>query len=158
MAKILSIVYQPEDQQYESGHTADFIRVPAQTVELVSNHGIKGDRKAGGNPRRQLNLLSKNWLEAKKAVGYKVAPGQFGEQIIVEGLEAEGQALEFLREGQRLQLGDVALIEITMPRVGCERLEAAQEATGLAGTHIGVLARVVEGGIISQGDPVHVLP
>lgn len=154
MAIIQSIVYQPEDQAYQSGRLDYFIRVPAQEAELVAGHGIKGDRKGGRNPRRQLNLLSSEWLANKGERGYKVQPGQFGEQIIVNGLLADGLALESLNEGDQIKLGEHAVIEITMPRTGCERLEAAQGAVGLAGTHIGVLARVIEGGRIRVGDSV----
>jgi MOSC domain-containing protein YiiM len=152
MAQISSIVYQPQDQAYEGGRLDHFIRRPLPKAELIAGQGIQGDRKAGRNPRRQLNLLSADWLAAKQGEGYKTAPGQFGEQLIVSGL-----ALESLAPGSQLQLGDEARIEITMPRIGCERLEAAQGKTGLSETPIGMLARVIHGGIIKVGDRVRVL-
>jgi len=152
MAKIISIVYQPEDQEYGDGRVADFIRVPFESAQLVPNHGIKGDRKAGRNLSRQVNLLSTGWLAAKKAQGYKTAPGQFGEQLIIDGLD-----LDSLEPGTQLQLGDEACLEITKIRDGCERLEAAQNASGLAGKPIGMLTRVLSGGTIKVGDPVRVL-
>jgi len=152
MAQISSIVYQPQDQAYEDGRLDYFIRQPLQTAELIAGQGIKGDRKAGGSPRRQLNLLSADWLAAKQGEGYKTAPGQFGEQLIVSGL-----TLESLLPGSRLQLGDEAQIEITMPRLGCQRLEAAQGKTGLSDTPIGLMARVICGGTIQVGAPVRVL-
>lgn len=152
MAHLTSIVFQPEDQSYPDGRLGQFIRTPTQKVQLVQNHGIAGDRKAGRNARRQLNLLSTAWLAEKEAQGYKTEPGQFGEQLIVEGLD-----LESLAAGTRLKLGAEAIIEITMPRIGCTRLEAAQGAGNLDGTHIGVLSKVLSGGAIHVGDEVAVV-
>lgn len=152
MARLISIVFQPEDQGYSDGRQGKFIRVPAQQVALIENRGIAGDRKSGRSSKRQLNLLSTGWLAEKEAQGYQTKPGQFGEQLIVEGLD-----LESLPAGTRLQLGAEAVIEITMPRIGCTRLEAAQGAGNLDGKHIGVLSRVLSGGTIRIGDRVAIL-
>ncbi len=149
MAKIISIVYQPIAKEYEAGRFDYFIREPVDTAVLITNHGIEGDRKAGKNPRRQLNLLSVNWLDAQAKAGYKTAPGEFGEQVILDGLD-----LLALPRGTTLQLGDTAVIQINGPRDGCIRLEAAQDKTGLAGEPIGVLATVLQGGAVAVGDPV----
>lgn len=152
MARLISIVYQPQNARYTAGHDDDFLRTPVETAELVADHGIRGDRKAGRNPRRQLNILSAAWLAAREREGYATAPGRFGEQLIVEGLD-----VDTLRPGDRLRLGEAAQVEITMPREGCTRLEAAQGKQGLDGKDIGVLARVVAGGTIRVGDDVTVL-
>jgi len=91
-------------------------------------------------------------LQRLEPIGYRTEPGQFGEQIIVTGL-----AVESLAPGVCLQLGSEARIEITKPRTGCERLEAAQ-GTSIQGLGpIGVLAKVIAGGTIRVGDPVTVL-
>jgi len=152
MAHIYSIVYQPPEREY-GRHTGDFIREPLDEALLVADHGIDGDRKAGRNPKRQLNLLGRAWLEALAPLGYTITPGAFGEQLIIEGLD-----LEALPAGQRLGLGATAVIEITMPRNGCVRLEAAQ---GLPNApfngRVGQLARVIIGGPIRPGDPVVLL-
>lgn len=150
MAYLYSIVYQPIGQEYQD-HMGDYIRVPAQQVNLIPNHGIQGDQKAGHHPDRQLNLLSQEWLERAAALGYRSAPGQFGEQIIVSGL-----AMEELQPGTRLQLGG-AVIEISKARTGCNRLEAAQGKSIAGLGALGVLARVITGGSISVGDPVSVV-
>lgn len=152
MAEIYSIVYQPIDREYEGRGDSDFIREPLAAAELVAGHGIRGDRKAGHNPARQVNLLSREWLAMAAKRGYRAAPGQFGEQLIVEGLDVTA-----LPPGTRLLLGDTALIEIVKGRTGCERLEAAQGKSIAGLGPIGVLARVIEGGSIRVGDPVAVL-
>ena len=151
MPQITSIAYQPRDRTYDDP-LSDYIRVPVETATLVANHGLDGDRKAGHNKTRQVNLLSAEWLAARAAEGYRAGPGQFGEQLIVEGL-----AVETLPAGTMLALGPEAIIAITKGRTGCERLQAVQPrpTTGLG--PIGVLARVVMGGPIRVGDAVRVL-
>ena len=153
MAHILSIVYQPVNQKYDD-RSDTFIRVPTESAQLVAGHGIEGDRKAGRHPKRQLNLLSATWVEARKQEGYKTEPGDFGEQMTVSGLD-----FSTLRPGDRLRLGAEAVIEISKPRTGCTRLELAQ-GNGLAGVPlIGLLASVITGGQIQVGDAVeHLLP
>ena len=149
MAKIKSIVIQPIAKEYEDGRFDYFIRDAVDSAELVADHGIQGDRKAGKNPRRQLNLLSVGWLNEQAILGYKTAPGKFGEQLIVEGID-----LLALPRGTTLQLGNTAVIQINGPRDGCTRLEAAQGKTGLADEPIGVLATVLAGGKIHVGDVI----
>jgi MOSC domain-containing protein YiiM len=151
MASISSIVLQPKHREYEND-MGPYIREPLAVAKLIADHGIEGDRKARPNSKRQLNILSREWLAQLTPQGFKTAPGQFGEQIVVEGL-----AVEKLNVGDRLQLGDAACVEVTMPRTGCERLQAAQESNAefLLG-HVGVMARVVAGGTVRVGDPVRV--
>jgi MOSC domain-containing protein YiiM len=151
MPTIFSIVHHPLDRQYEN-RDGDYIRVPLQEAQLLEGHGIDGDQKAGHHPDRQLNLLSKEWLEAVHPKGYHTEPGQFGEQIILEGV-----AVEALEPGARLQLGRAAVIEITKLRTGCERLEAAQGQSIRGLGPLGALARVISGGAIRVGDGVLVL-
>jgi hypothetical protein len=86
MAQILSIVYQPKEERYEDGRFDYFIRIPLQQANLIAHRGIEGDRKAGRNPKRQLNLLSDDWLAARQQEGYQTEPGSFGEQLIISGL------------------------------------------------------------------------
>ena len=149
MSKIYSIVYQPEDKKY-GDRIGDFIREPLQEATLVADHGIKGDAKAGRGRSRQVNILSREWLDGLKALGYRTEPGEFGEQITVQGLEVEK-----LQPGERLQIGESATIEITKARMGCGRLEAAQGRSNDAfGGMVGMLAKVVAGGDIRVGDEV----
>ena len=148
MPSIFSIVYHPPDQEYQD-RDGDYIRHPLQRANLIAEHGIEGDQKAGHNPDRHLNLISLEWLASVQPKGYKTAPGQFGEQIIVEGL-----AVEQLEPGDRLQLGSDALIEVTKLRNGCDRLEAAQGKSREGLGPLGAMARVITGGAIHVGDPV----
>ncbi|HSO27267.1 MAG TPA: MOSC domain-containing protein [Anaerolineales bacterium] len=153
MAFVYSIVYQPTDQKYEQRQD-NYLRVAAQEVNLITDLGIEGDQKARRHSKRQLNLLSYEWLEKMQAQGFRTKPGDFGEQLILRGL-----AVEELPSGARLQIGAQAVIEITKPRTGCDRLQAAQTSSIRAiQSRVGMLARVLTGGPIRVGDPVTVLP
>lgn len=154
IAQIKSIVYQPLDQNYTDGRFDYFIRVPAQEITLKKDHGIEGDAKAGRQSKRQLNLITTDWLEARQSDGYKTGPGEFGEQIILDGI-----AYSEFKKGMRLQIGGQAVIELTKPRTGCTRLEEAQGKPLSAEIKkgIGWLACVLESGKIRVGDEVKIL-
>ena len=153
-AHVHSIVYQPRDTRNAGVHATEavgpFHRVPIDRVMLRESHGIEGDRKAGRSRKRQVNLLLREWLMVREREGYRIEPGAFGEQLVIAGLAGQS-----LRPGTRLQIGSTAVLELTMPRTGCERLQAAQrrEDPLLLG-HIGYLARVVASGVIAIGDVV----
>lgn len=147
MGTIASIVYRPE-QLHPKDH---FSRVPLQTANLVEGKGIEGDRK-GDNPARQLNIMTRETLDALAAEGFKTQPGQMGEQIVVSGVD-----VNTLPEGAQIQIGD-AVVEVYKPRTGCDRFEAIQ---GLppkqAANRLGVIAGVIKSGTIHVGDEVTVL-
>lgn len=153
MAQITSIVYQPVGMTYGENRE-DYLRLPLESARLIAGHGLDGDQKAGRHPDRQLNLLSYEWLQALAPQDYRTAPGQFGEQIIVQGLP-----LMELQPGDRLQMGEQAVIQITKPRTGCERLELAQRGKPVVGHlgPLGMLAKVIRDGTIRVGDPVELL-
>lgn len=152
MSKIISIVYRPAS--VEAKPKDHYSRVPVESAVLVEKYGIEGDKK-GGHPDRQLNIMVQESLDALAQRGFKAAPGELGEQIIISGLE---QDLNAMPEGVQLQFGDEAVIEIIKPRTGCDRFEAIQgkhpsEAAG----QLGMMARVVRGGTIRIGDQIKIL-
>lgn len=146
--QICSIAYQTEQSKFEEPY--QFNRVRTETATLVANHGIQGDRKAGKAKKRQLNIMRLETLEQLSADGYQTEPGQMGEQLIVQGLD-----LAHLERGTQLQIGEDAIIEITMPRSGCSWFEAIQGQT--YEVDLGVLAMVIVGGEIKVSDAVQVV-
>src|SRR5215218_3127244 len=148
MAHVVSIAYRPKD----SGRPQDrYARVPADRVQLIARHGIEGDRKAGSK-KRQLNVMLAEHLAELGEEGFRVAPGEMGEQIVVAGVEPAA-----LVEGARLKLG-AAVIEVYELRTGCARFEMIQgrprrEVRG----RLGAIAGVVVGGEVAVGDAVEVL-
>jgi MOSC domain-containing protein YiiM len=126
-----------------------YLRTPVETANLVAGHGIEGDRK-GGNPKRNLNIMSFETLEALREDGFGTSPGQMGEQIVVQGLDVGKLAV-----GDRLGIGDTAIVEVISHRTGCQRFERIQGKTAQqAAGYMGIMAKVITGGMIYVGDSV----
>ena len=150
MSEIRSIVYSPRNLPAEPHD--HYQRVPVAEADLLVGRGLRGDRK-GGSPKRQLNLMSAEALDALAQQGFQTGPGQMGEQIVLAGLDFAA-----LAPGTRLQLGSAATIEFIKDRTGCERFEHIQgHSPSEAAGRMGVMARVVTRGHIAVGDPVRLL-
>ena len=151
MPSIYSIVYKPDSATRQKTED-EYIRVPAQQVTLLEGHGIDGDLK-GGNPNRQLNVMCYETLQGLGNEGFTVAPGKMGEQLIISGID-----LHDLPAGTRVKIGANAQIEVLEPRSGCDKFEHVQgKSPTLAKGRLGVMARVVQTGVITVGDSVEVL-
>jgi molybdopterin adenylyltransferase len=147
MIRVTSIVYKPESAGSDS--ETRYTRVPLDTANLVAGYGIEGDRK-GGHPKRNLNIMTFETLEGLREEGFNTQPGQMGEQIVIQGLDV-GK----LAEGERLQIGEAACVEVVSHRTGCERFEGIQgRSPKLAAGRMGVMAKVLTGGRITVGDAV----
>jgi MOSC domain-containing protein YiiM len=150
MPHLTSIVYSPAVGTPEPED--HYRRVALEQAALTVSGGIRGDRK-GRNPSRQLNVMAVEALAVLAEQGFKTAPGEMGEQLLLSGLDVDG-----LPAGARLQIGSEAVIELIKPRTGCDRFELIQGklATEAAG-RMGYMAMVVVPGEIRVGDAVSVL-
>jgi MOSC domain-containing protein YiiM len=150
MAHLVSIAYSPEEGEVRPAD--HYARVPVERTTLVEKQGITGDRKGGG--KRQLNVMRAEALEELHAEGFKTAPGEMGEQLVIAGL-----APSALAAGTRLRIGETAVIEVNIPRTGCGRFEHIQgKSKKLTVGRLGALATVHAGGEIAVGDEVIVVP
>ncbi len=147
MAHISSICYSPTKTTHDAPY--HYTRVSVQQATLITNFGIEGDVKGKKDSSRQLNVMSAATVAALACEGYKAAPGELGEQIIVDGLDVDSLPI-----GTRLVLGE-AEIEVTKPRTGCEWFERIQNLPRPDG-RMGIMARVIRGGVIRVGDAVTV--
>ena len=115
-------------------------------AELKEEWGIVGDAHAG-NWHRQVSLLSYEKIEEFKAKGAPVKDGAFGENLIVQGFD-----FKTLPVGTRLKCNDV-ILEITQIGKQCHN---GCEIFKIMGDCImpreGVFAKVIKGGVISEGD------
>lgn len=121
---------------------------PVPSAVLVEDHGVQGDAHAGAG-ERQVSLLARESIDTMRGKGLDVGPGDFAENITVEGLDVPN-----LRAGEKLRVGE-ALLEIT--RVGKEchdRCAIYIQAGDCVMPREGVFARVLRGGKVSPGDPV----
>jgi len=120
-------------------------------VKLIEGFGIEHDAHAG-NWHRQVSLLSYEKIEDFKARGAQVMDGDFGENLIVQGID-----FKKLPIGTKFQCKDVVL-ELTQIGKECHH---GCEIFHLMGDCImpreGVFARVLQGGYISEGDEMLIL-
>ncbi|HLA44346.1 MAG TPA: MOSC domain-containing protein [Aggregatilineales bacterium] len=149
MATIYSIVYRPEP---EAEDATEFLRIPLERARLMEGHGIEGDLK-GGNPQRQLNIMTFETTETLREDGFKTEPGRLGEQIIIAGLDVYE-----LGVGTLLRIGDVAEVLLLKQRNGCDKFGGHQGiAKEEAKNRLGMMAAVRKSGAIQIGDPVKVI-
>jgi MOSC domain-containing protein YiiM len=153
MPHVVSICYTPAG--IERSPADHFARVVVVEAALVEGHGIEGDAKAGrdkhGTNKRQLNVMTAETMAQLRAEGFKTGPGELGEQIVVAGFDEAA-----LAPGARLALGESAVIEVTLPRTGCDRFAHIQgKPKEIAKGRLGIMARVVAGGVVRAGDVVH---
>ncbi|MDP3182897.1 MAG: MOSC domain-containing protein, partial [Desulfobaccales bacterium] len=110
-----------------------------------------GDAHAGSG--RQVSLLAKESIDKMLALGATVKPGDFAENITVQGLEVMS-----LPVGARLKVGPKALLEITQIGKACHKGCAIREQVGdCVMPREGVFARVLKGGVVKPGDLVEVV-
>jgi MOSC domain-containing protein YiiM len=121
-------------------------------ARLQVDHGLEGDAHAEGG-HRQVSLLSLASIDKMVARGAKVAPGDFAENLTVEGLE-----VMHLPVGTRLKVGKEVELEITQIGKACHQGCAIRELVGdCVMPREGVFARVINGGVVAPGDTVEVI-
>ena len=123
-----------------------------EKAKLVENWGIETDAH-GGTWHRQVSLLGWEDIEAFKARGAKVDFGDFGENLVVEGLD-----LQNILVGSRFRIGE-ALLELTQIGKACHtHCEIYQSMGECIMPKAGVFARVLNGGWIHPGDEILLEP
>ena len=119
-------------------------------AELVARHGLKGDAHAGDG-LRQVSLLSLRKIEAFRATGARVGYGDFGENIVADGIDFAGLPI-----GTRLRCGEV-LMEITQIGKECHnRCDIFHRMGDCIMPREGVFAIVLRGGTVRTGDEINV--
>ena len=117
-----------------------------ERVRAVAGQGFEGCAHANP-PKREVLFVSREHLD-----GLDLEPGQIRENITVDGEDV--QAWEI---GSRVRAGE-ALFEVTMVCDPCHRMDELRDGLReqLEGRR-GMLARVVEGGEVTVGDPVEIV-
>ena len=120
-------------------------------IKVIENWGIEGDTHAG-KWHRQISLLGIQSIDLMRAKGADVNPGDFAENITVEGL-----VLYELPVGTKLNVGDGIVLEVTQIGKECHSGCEIQKQVGscIMPTQ-GIFARVLTGGKIRVGDEVTV--
>ena len=120
---------------------------------LKTQYGMVGDAHADSGWHRQVSLLAVESIQKMRDMGYNVGPGDFAENITVEGLEVFSLPI-----GTRVTVGDKAVLEISQIGKECHAGCAIFKQTGKCiMPKEGVFARVIQGGEINTGDTVKVI-
>lgn len=120
------------------------------SVDVIEDFGIQKDAHAG-KWHRQISLLSYEAIEDFKRKGAEIDDGAFGENIIVEGI-----VLNELPIGTKLKSNDV-LLEVTQIGKECHHhCQIYQKMGDCIMPKLGIFARVIKGGKLSEGDPIEI--
>src|SRR5579884_1211161 len=149
---------------------------PAQpAIRLVAGLGVDGAAHQGITVKhrsrvakdptmpnlRQVHLMHAELFDELRAAGFELWPGLMGENVTTRGVD-----LLALPTGARLRLGGRAVVEVTGLRNPCAQLNKLQpglmnatldrDADGKLIRKAGIMAVVVEGGEVREGDSIAV--
>jgi len=117
---------------------------------MIENYGLENDSHAG-DWHRQVSLLCYERVEEFRARGSQVDDGDFGENLLVRGID-----FKTLPVGTILACNDV-LLEITQIGKLCHSHCKIYDTVGdCIMPREGVFARVMHGGTIAAGDDLYV--
>lgn len=123
---------------------------PVRAGQCLARHGIRGDAHAGLGVR-QVSLLSHEDIRAMRAAGVHAGAGEFGENLVVIGLN-----VPMLRVGDVLRVIGGPVLQVTHIGKVCHNEGCAIKRR--AGYCImparGVFTRVVRGGVLRPGQRV----
>ena len=154
----------------------EFSKQLLNCIDLIKGEGVAGDCHRGVTVKhrsrvavdptqpnlRQVHLIHAELFDELSTFGHTVKPGQLGENITTRGID-----LLALPRDTLLMLGKSAVIQLTGLRNPCHQIEDFQ--TGLLskvvykhddGTLVrktGVMAVVLEGGIVSIADEIKIV-
>lgn len=121
------------------------------SARFIADFGIENDAHAG-NWHRQVSLLSYNKIEEFKSKGAEVHDGDFGENLIVEGID-----FRTLPIGTRFKCNDV-ILELTQIGKDCHHgCQIFQLMGDCIMPREGVFTKVINGGTITEGDQLEIL-
>lgn len=135
---------------------------PAAGPVKVHGLGLTGDiqasRKHHGGESKAVYAYSQDDADYWAGeLGTDIPPGLFGENLRIAGLPVSEAVI-----GERWQIGDRTILEVTCPRTPCRNFAQRMQQPGwvkrfAAAARVGTYLRVVRNGTISAADPVTVM-
>ncbi|MBW2622868.1 MAG: MOSC domain-containing protein [Deltaproteobacteria bacterium] len=121
--------------------------VPSATLKV--DHGVENDAHAG-DWHRQVSLLANESIDKMRAEGLELSSGDFAENITTEGLDVPG-----MNVGDRLMIGEGAVLELTQIGKECHSGCAIMKTVGkcIMPTE-GVFFKVLVPGEVRPGDKI----
>ena len=120
---------------------------------IKEKYGITGDAHAGSDSFRQVSLLDKTSIDKMKTLGVELKDGDFGENIVTEGMD-----LISLPIGSSLATESGVLLEVTQIGKECHDHCAIYKQVGtcIMPTE-GIFTKVIKGGVVKKGDEIKVV-
>ena len=153
-----------------------FSKPTAERIRLIAGLGVEGDAHAGDRVKhrsrvardplqpnlRQVHLIHEELLDELRGSGFRVAPGDMGENVTTRSLD-----LLALPVGTRLRIGGSAEVEVTGLRNPCYQLDGFQDGLmaavldrdeqGRLVRKAGVMGIVLRDGEVHPGDAIEVI-
>ena len=123
---------------------------PVKEAVIKTNFGIEGDAHASSKWHRQVSLLALESIKKMQAMGLKVKPGDFAENITTEGID-----LLKLPVGTKMTIGDNVEGEVSQIGKKCHtRCEIYNQAGDCIMPKEGIFVKILKGGKIKEGDEI----
>lgn len=150
-----------------------FTKPNRESITLLAGLGVEGDVHAGVTVKhrsrvaqdptqpnlRQVHLMHEELFAEVGEEGFRVAPGELGENITTRGIDLLG-----LPAGTLLRIGADAVLEVTGLRNPCLQIDAFQngllkqvvgrDEAGNIVRKAGIMSIVKAGGVVRPGDPI----
>jgi len=125
---------------------------PVDQVVIKENYGIEADAHASEKWHRQVSLLAIESIQKMQAMGLKVGPGDFAENITTKGID-----LPVLPIGTKMTIGNQVEVEVSQIGKVCHtRCAIYHQAGDCVMPKEGIFVKVLKGGIIKKGDEIKV--
>lgn len=157
----------------DKGH--NFSKRLVDSIRLLKGLGVEGDAHCGTTVQhrsrvkadptqpnlRQVHILHSELLQELTGKGFDVQPGSMGENILTAGLDVLA-----LPKNTILKIGAEAVVQVTGLRNPCAQLDNYQagltqavldrDEDGRVIRKAGIMAIVLQGGVVKQGDSISV--
>jgi MOSC domain-containing protein YiiM len=125
---------------------------PIKEAVIKTNFGIEGDAHSSSKWHRQVSLLALESIKKMQAMGLKVSPGDFAENITTEGID-----LLKLSVGTKMIIGNNIEVEVSQIGKKCHtRCEIYNQTGDCIMPKEGIFVKVLKGGKIREGDEITV--
>jgi MOSC domain-containing protein YiiM len=150
-----------------------FTKPNRDSIRLLTGLGVEGDVHAGVTVKhrsrvaqdptqpnlRQVHLIHEELFAEVGGEGFKVEPGELGENITTCGIDLLG-----LPVGTLLHIGDFAVLEVTGLRNPCLQIDnfsegllkqvVGRDEAGNIVRKAGIMSIVQQGGVVRPGDTI----
>ena len=121
------------------------------SLNLIKNFGIEGDIFGSNKPSREISQVL--LMDIETLDNLNLSPG-----IIKENITTKNIAVNSLKTGQKLSIGQDVILQITKPCAPCSLMDEIRPGLHqLLENQRGMLAKVDQSGIINENDSIELI-